>query len=350
MNNLQEATERICELKGSVLTQDVLTCAILRVLPAASRREIAPLFGQLSEAARTVLLNTPVGELVISSFEREVQRANALLASIAPAPATATATSDTAQPGLDPALLATTRVHTFDLDQPLTAASGFFFERDSRLYLVTSRHVLIDQPSAHHPSRVEIELHTHASDLTQYERLSLDLYANGRSLWHQGVDSGGEVDVAVLEIDRSRLPSPCLLHAFTLEHLARADEAIEIGSALSVPGFPLGFHDTVHHLPVVRQAAMASQFGVRFQGKGHFLTDARTHRGSSGAPVLQRMADAGSAGAAPHALRWKLLGVHSTRLDMNTRDLTQDESLGLNSAWYADILMTLTQPPPAVPG
>jgi hypothetical protein len=29
---------------------------------------------------------------------------------------------------------------------------------------------------------------------------------------------------------------------------------------------------------------------------------------------------------------------------MKTRDLVQDESLGLNMAWYADILMTLTAP------
>jgi hypothetical protein len=27
---------------------------------------------------------------------------------------------------------------------------------------------------------------------------------------------------------------------------------------------------------------------------------------------------------------------------MKTRDLEQDESLGLNCAWYADILLTLT--------
>ena len=29
-------------------------------------------------------------------------------------------------------------------------------------------------------------------------------------------------------------------------------------------------------------------------------------------------------------------------MDMGTRDRQQDESLGLNCAWYADILMTLT--------
>jgi hypothetical protein len=30
-------------------------------------------------------------------------------------------------------------------------------------------------------------------------------------------------------------------------------------------------------------------------------------------------------------------------MDMGNRDLAQDENLGLNRAWYADILMTLTE-------
>jgi len=35
--------------------------------------------------------------------------------------------------------------------------------------------------------------------------------------------------------------------------------------------------------------------------------------------------------------------VHSARLDSGTRDVEVDEALGLNCAWYADILMTLTE-------
>jgi hypothetical protein len=123
--------------------------------------------------------------------------------------------------------------------------------------------------------------------------------------------------------------------------LQRSFDEVEVGSSVLIVGFPLGFHDTLHHLPVVRQALIASSFGIRFQGQGYFLTDARTHRGTSGAPVVMRSAQAS---APAHALPWKLLGVHSARLDMGNRDLAQDESLGLNCAWYADILLTLTAP------
>jgi hypothetical protein len=129
-----------------------------------------------------------------------------------------------------------------------------------------------------------------------------------------------------------------VLRAFTPAHLPARFDRIEVGTSLLVVGFPLGFHDTLHHLPVVRQAVIASSFGLRFQGQGYFLTDARTHRGSSGAPVVMRVA----AAAAPAELPWMLLGVHSSRLDVG-RDLLLDEALGLNCAWYADILMTLTE-------
>lgn len=241
---------------------------------------------------------------------------------------------------IEPLLLAATQISTFLDRQPLTRASGFFFERDERLYLVTSRHVVIDEPSAHRPDRIEIELHTDELDLTRSIGFSVLLYRKGQAIWHQGQDSGGDIDVAVIELDRTAIPGSTQLRAFTPHSLEGVLGAVEVGSSLLIVGFPLGFHDTVHHLPVVRQATIASSFGVRFQGEGYFLTDARTHRGTSGAPVVMRTPKSEQG---DDALPWKLLGVHSARMDMATRDLQQDESLGLNCAWYADILMTLTE-------
>lgn len=237
----------------------------------------------------------------------------------------------------DEALFGVTRVRTFAGAQGLTSASGFFFGRDGRLFLVTSRHVLFDAPSGHLPDRIEIDVHTDPRDLTQLATLSILLHRNGLAVWHQARDSGGEVDVAALELDRSAMPAGCIVRAFGPKHLAVGFDRFEVGDRLAIPGFPLGFFDTVHHLPVVRQAGVASCFGVRFQGQGLFLTDARMHRGSSGSPVLARVDAVGA-----DRPRWCLLGVHSSRMDMATRDAEHDESLGLNCAWYADVLMTLT--------
>jgi S1-C subfamily serine protease len=236
----------------------------------------------------------------------------------------------------EPLLLSTTRISTFRGKQLLTAATAFFFKRSERLYLVTSRHVLHDPPTGHFPDRIEMVLHLDAQNLTLRETVSVPLYQDAVALWRQGSDSFGEVDVAVIPFDRAALPQGVVLQAFEPEHLLHAFEEAEVGGQLLVVGFPLGFYDTLHHLPVVRHAIIASAFGVRFQGEGYFVTDGRMHRGSSGAPVVMRSDAVGG------TMPWRLLGVHSGRMDMGTRDAVQDETLGLNCAWYAGILMTLT--------
>ena len=238
---------------------------------------------------------------------------------------------------IEPLLLTTVPVTTFDGDSRLTNASGFFFERDRKLWLITSRHVVVDPPNGHRPTRMEIDFHTDPDNLAESATLSVPLYRGDAPLWIQGVDAGGEVDVAAIALDQLRPGLP--LCAFTPDHLQSALSDIEVGTSVLVVGFPLGFRDTLHHLPVARRAGIASAFGLRFQGQGYFLTDGRTHRGISGAPVVMRRP--GDRGRLP----WALLGVHSARLDIGSRDEQLDESLGLNCAWYADILLTLTEPP-----
>lgn len=240
---------------------------------------------------------------------------------------------------IEPLLLTTARVGTFKGDAPLTNASGFFFERDDRLFLVTSRHVLSDAATGHCPDRIEIELHIDAENMTKSTGFSMLLYEDGKSVWRQGLDAGGEIDVAAIEIERQALPESTVYRAFTPAHLCGEFDTVEVGSSLLILGFPLGFHDTLHHMPVARQGVVASSFGLRFQGQGYFLTDARTHRGASGAPVVARVP---ALEARQGDLPWTLLGVHSARLDVG-RDLQQDEALGLNCAWYADILLPLTE-------
>ena len=243
---------------------------------------------------------------------------------------------------IESVLLAVTRVTTFATETLLTNATGFFFERDKRLFLVTNRHVALDEPSNHKPDRFEIDLHIDPANVAKTTNFSVPLYRDGKALWRQGSDAAGLVDVAALELDRGALPKTLLLQAFTPQHLVEQLDAIEVGTSILIVGFPLGFHDTLHGLPVARHAVIASSFGVRFQGNGYFLTDARMHRGTSGAPVVARQkTERPGRGHLP----WLLLGVHAMRLDVTNRDAQLDETLGLNCAWYTDILMTLTAQP-----
>jgi len=87
MKDLQEATARICELKGSLVAMDALLTALLQHLPDAAQADLSYRFERTAEVARTVMLNAPISETTMSTFERDVGRTRALLASRASSPA-----------------------------------------------------------------------------------------------------------------------------------------------------------------------------------------------------------------------------------------------------------------------
>ncbi|MFD0893421.1 trypsin-like peptidase domain-containing protein [Luteolibacter ambystomatis] len=240
-------------------------------------------------------------------------------------------------------LLAVTRVTTATSLGPLTNATGFFYEVRGRLFLVTNRHVVVDETSGHSPEHLEIELHIDPANVAAVTGYIIPLYLEGVPQWRETVDTVGIVDVVAIELERDKLPKQLLYQAFTPASLVKNLDQIEIGTAAMVAGFPLGFHDTFHHLPIARRAMIASSFGIRFQGNGYFLTDARMHRGTSGAPVVLRKPGRVSG---RKSLPWWLLGIHASRLDVINRDLNEDERLNLNCAWYADVLPVLTAEPP----
>lgn len=243
-------------------------------------------------------------------------------------------------PPVEPLLLTTVYISTLHGSALLSSATGFFFHRDERLYLVTNRHVLLDESQGHRPDRVVVRIFVDEANLAVTSEFSIPLYQGGQRQWLQAQDTSGTIDVVAIELHKGALPGNMLFEAFSPETLLTPGTIVEVGTSLMVVGFPLGFSDTLHNLPVVRQAGLASQFGLRFHGIGYFLTDARTHRGISGGPVVMRVAEGIRSQPEFH---WRLLGVHSARLDVGSRDVSVDEALGLNSAWYADVLMALTE-------
>ncbi len=144
---------------------------------------------------------------------------------------------------IEPILLVATRVATFDGQQALTNATGFFFERNKRLFVVTSRHVLIDEPSKHSPDRIEVELHVNPNNVAESTGFSIPLYRDSKSAWRDGLDTGGGIDVGVIELDRTALPSNMVYQAFTPSRLYRPRDRVEAGDSLLIVGFPLGFVD-----------------------------------------------------------------------------------------------------------
>jgi hypothetical protein len=80
MKSLQEATERICELKGNLVALDTLLTALLQCLPTEERAKLPSAFEDNAELARTVLIHSPISEHTLAAFERDVKRTSALIA------------------------------------------------------------------------------------------------------------------------------------------------------------------------------------------------------------------------------------------------------------------------------
>ncbi|MFY7953007.1 MAG: serine protease, partial [Armatimonadaceae bacterium] len=87
------------------------------------------------------------------------------------------------KPMVDRMLLAQTRVRTLKNDLGLSSASGFFFRCNGRTFLITSRHVFLDDASGHTPDKVEITYHLDPYDLRRVEVAALPLYAEGHASW-----------------------------------------------------------------------------------------------------------------------------------------------------------------------
>ena len=87
MRNLQEATERICELKGNVSALDALVTALLQQMNTDARTQLVGSFAVTAEVARTMMLHAPVSDITLAAFDRDVSRMTSIIAPAAPAAA-----------------------------------------------------------------------------------------------------------------------------------------------------------------------------------------------------------------------------------------------------------------------
>ncbi len=337
MKNLQEATERICELKGSLVALDALLPAVIDTLSAAGLSRLSASFDAHAEVARTVMLNSDMSEVVLAAFEREVRRNGALLRrSLQATEPLPLAT------GLDPMLLAITPVTAYAGKQRVGQASGFFFRRGPQLFLVSARSVMAGQADSPAPDRLDIELAMDARDPARREICPLHLREGDTPLWREMRDAQGPIDAAVLPIEPSDLPPKALWLAFDETHLASYGEDIAMGDGVSMVGFPVGLSSPRRPLPIARTGALASPLGMRVQDRDCFLTDVWSGAGCQGAPVLRRRSISRSA-SAPAA--WQLLGIHARQHVEAGTAAQSASSAALHRTWSAATLLALTAAP-----
>lgn len=236
-------------------------------------------------------------------------------------------------------------VRSLKSGRAIASASGFFYVHSDDLYFVTNRHVLVDEDEDYYPDSIELRVHTDTADVRKNADYTVSLYdSKGQPLWHEHPKGGREIDVVAIPLDKRGVTSRFFVKAFSPQDSIPSDVRIGIGEDVLVIGYPLGFYDRIHNLPIVRGAILASIYPVPFEGKPYVLIDSRLHSGTSGSPVLTKPSHMIQRGDATNLMAQPisyLVGVHSATLEVQDRDPTLDEPLGLNVVWFESLIQEI---------
>lgn len=225
--------------------------------------------------------------------------------------------------------------------QPIGTATGFFYLKNNIVYLVTNRHVVLDEAKNIKPDALRLKLHVDPSNLAKNVDFEVPLYSKGIARWYVHQDyASKKIDVAVVEVDQERLKRGHFVKALSAANFFPSNYVMQPGEDVMVIGFPRGISDIRHNLPLIRNAIIASAYGVPFQGSPVFLIDANLHPGMSGSPVLTKpknmwQDDKGNTNLVTGSPIY-FLGVHSATLSVALP--SGQEPLGLGSVWYASLI------------
>lgn len=224
-------------------------------------------------------------------------------------------------------------------------ATGFFYEHAEGLYLITNRHVVIDEEDDYHPDELILRLHTNPRNLQENAPYKISLYDDAIPVWYEH-PRGEDVDLIAIWLDVG-IKSRFTIKPFTMNDFAPSSIEFPVGQDLLVMGYPKGYHDQFNNLPLVRNALISSAYGVNFDRNPYFLIDSHLHEGMSGSPVITAPSSTfqGDGYTAMYGEVFKfLIGVNSATVDVakteengESRDKYEDP-LGLNTVWYARLI------------
>ena len=268
------------------------------------------------------------------------------------------------QTDVDPASLMTSPVLLFAGDRQLSQGTGFFFASTKpdgtpeTVFLVTNYHVVTGvapfSPEPRRGDRIRFVVHEDRQDLTRVRAIDLPLYDDhGDPVWVSSAAHPG-ADIVLVPIPAKAYAGISLL-VFTEAH-TQGDIRIRTTSGATLLGYPFGFYDAKHFLPIWKTGHVASEPAVDFEGRPVFLVDVSAFPGMSGSPVLA-VANGiyeTESGAMRSGRIWKLLGVFSAMPVVRERrtvrgDMASGETqlvetpLQLGYVWKAGLIADLAR-------
>lgn len=237
---------------------------------------------------------------------------------------------------------AVAQLECFNQNELIARATGFFYASGDDIYLVTNRHVVLDEGAAHVPDKLKLWLHTDAADIRRNGVYVVPLYDHrGRPRWLEHPERGRAVDVVAIPLNASRVKNEFVVKPFGPESHLPEELIVQVGDDLIVVGYPLGLHDAAYNLPIVCRGTLASFYPIPFEGEPYFLMESRVHGGCSGSPVLTKPGGIMQAKGVRLSLYVSrgiyLLGVNSARVGKK-RAAEEEEPSGLNAVWFTYLI------------
>lgn len=218
------------------------------------------------------------------------------------------------------------------------SATGFFYARGDNKYLITNRHVVVDEKRQFYPDSITLRVHTNRGDLTQNRDLAVSLYdRDERPVWLEHPTHRNNVDIVAVNVDSYLQPTD-FITPFSAANFVPSNVVPSLGDMVLVMGYPMRFYDTMHNLPITKSGTIASPYGVPFEQRPYFLIDANLQPGISGSPVVlpagpfRRIMDERGQGIGIGLGQPHLLGITSGEYTVDSIQL------GLHIVWYPNLI------------
>ena len=195
--------------------------------------------------------------------------------------------------------LITTPIFLLKSDERISQGTGFFYSfftpaGEEIIFLVTNYHVLTgNAPSeGKAPKGDQIAFYLHADSQNPENIVSMDLplFTNkGEEVWIKS-EKYPEADVAVIPFSAFRFKAPKGITSLTISTISEKwindDIKIRPASTITLIGYPYGFFDKSHWLPIWKTGNVASEPYFDFEGQPMFVADVSAFPGMSGSPVF----------------------------------------------------------------
>ncbi len=244
--------------------------------------------------------------------------------------------------------LTTTIIQRLKNNNRIGTATGFFYTKENRIFLVTNKHVIYGnefalKESLPEVSQLEIMLHSNRNNLTQNEKVIINLFEGEKKLWLEHLQSDVDVICIPINLDRQKY-----FYVTVADNLINSDN-IKIGfEKIFVMGYPLGWYDSVFNLPITRIGHLSSPFGIPFRGRPFLLGDVETHKGMSGSPVFMYLKDyetknqSGTSTINLGSRKFILLGIYSGQPNWPVQDIITNDIRNvphsLSIVWFSSLI------------